>query len=429
MATALPGPLYSRISGRIGGTVHRADPRAQVIAAPGYPRRRASDRQRDMRLALGAAATAWRTLSDSDRAAWTQYAASLDRPSHYGGSRTVSPFQAYSQASALAAPFSLAPAAPPFVPGIRPAVAPLEYSDAEGLWLAGYSRALAADESAIWRVRQVTPATVAAPSPRIAQAYATNGSQGLGPYTARAWRKTIATEYLTRAGGVSAATSHTVELWLRANTGQANGRALWRSDSALINGNFDGAADTLSFRSGGVTTALGPYPDDGQWHHVAFTMSAAALLAIGYIDGVALPTTPAYTPGAFSTNFWLTVASALGTSTLLGSIAHFVLWDSVRTPAQILAAYNAGRGQFLDDTSGARVILNLSDDNAGVSPDTSGNALDFQIVGGSYTRSPFARALVDAPSSYPSGNSWIDASPFLPSQPFSRPTTTRFEAP
>jgi hypothetical protein len=74
MAKALPGSIFSTVSGRIGGIVSRKNPGGVVLQRFPSMKQHPSELQMKQRIFTGNAAAKWKTLTTNQRRAWAQVA-------------------------------------------------------------------------------------------------------------------------------------------------------------------------------------------------------------------------------------------------------------------------------------------------------------------------------------------------------------------
>lgn len=430
MATSLPGPLVSSVHGVIGGVQFRAGQGAQIIGAKPIIRARRTRAQTAVRLAIARAALAWANLSAADRLAWESYASSVQVSDPLGTRQAPSAFNLFCASRALTQPQAFTPAAPPFTPGQNAPLLPITQLTGGSLYLSGYSRALAAPEDVLWRVSLDANAARKQPPPQALRSITTNNTQGLADVDGRAWRKTTAGAALSRTGSISTATSHTIEVWLFSYQAAATARGVFRNTAALFSCTL--ATNTLrfGFQSAAGFFESGAFINDAAWHHYAWVANGATSLTTFFFDGIATGSTVAYTPQTLSGNSSIAGYDAGGTAGMTAAYDEFVMWDSARTPAQILASYNTGRGRRYTSADGARLILHLDTIAGGTTPDDSGNNLTFTATLGALELSAFSRLIMSATETrYPGGNLWLYATPSRPSQPRAMITRSQLPAP
>ena len=358
MALGKPGPLVDKIHGEIGGTVFQRSARGQFMRANVQPIRRRSRWQQDIRNVMAQAASTWGALTATIRQSW----ADLSTSGLSGFVIYVSAWLVQIGARSLDAPP---------VPQTLDHPEPLHPTTTEhdgDLILTGFSRNLLENEEAIVRTYQQVPRTWRKPGRKTIGYTNAIADEGLGVDLNIVQNiQSDPSSYAYHSGFMASSTTWTFEIWIRPDTTQAGGQEIlltlnggtheimWRVDP-----NYFMCYD-------GDYHLIGACPGHGEWFYVAIVADGIAGTMNVYVNGV-----------LYGENILWAAVNLDGGKTIGRHAVGAIRWlegrlgpvrfsDIKRTPAEIAAIWNDGRGRMFQVDDDTRCMLRMNE--------TTGNTL------------------------------------------------------
>lgn len=386
MAQAQLGPIVSSVTGSIAGTSFRAGGGGATLSAkrPGGQHRSLIRNQTQGLLAQANAA--WRTLTAADREAWTA-AGAITR-------QTAIQAHAAAWLHQSGDPAAAAPAAPVLSP-VQPLQAVTATYDAD-LYLTAWSRAIAANEYALVRVGTAAESWRRA-LPRSMHQVLRINNDGLDAMPWNALRRTLQAQQLSYTGSLTSSLNWSIEFWAKADTTQPpETEALFQTSTPLLLLYFQRFSLTQFYSVATGFHSYGAVPSRNAWHFFAITQHHAGNQICIYVDG-ALRTNTIPTSGVgWTANIYWTALPA-STNWFHGAVNEARLSSTVRTPAEILANYNAGHGRLMADDASTVALWDLRANPGNVSPDRTGHGYNLAAtttatVPGMLTRQLYAAA-------------------------------------
>lgn len=381
MAVMRSGPLAGEIAGSVGGVCfQRAAGGGNVRTRAHVTTRGGAALQESQGLML-TAAKGWNGLSEGDRAAWESAAASLGGRGRFAGGRRRSGRGLY--IGSIMRQRGVEPIVTPGPPAVVQGQVPLEalmseYSDS--VMLAGFDRDLATGETAVVRSMQVQPVTRNAPVNRVERAVTVQPGEGLGEdaENAQAGNGTDARGVMSGLGlGVS---SRTVEMWVRFTQVRSSQGALWRMGDAPVMGEQVGG--DLWVTIGGVRTiAVAWVPEVGRWYYVAQTYEGGGSNWTSYVDGNAMGAAASAPVAAWNGALVVAEGSAAQLWTA-GDFDEIRISDVARSPAEIAANWNNGRGRLMPVDANTLALWHMNSIDGTTVGDASGNSRPLVMSGG-----------------------------------------------